>query len=217
MTNSIKEIDGAGSMLVIGSNTTNAHPVIAHRMRRTARSGAKLIVANPKEIELVREADLFLQNQPGSDVALLMGMCRYILEEGLHDQEFIRERTENFEAFEESLEEFSPEFVEEITGVPWDDITLAARIFATTKPASIYYAMGITQHSHGTDNVMAVANLAMLTGSVGKPSTGVNPLRDRTMSRVPVISAVCPMSIPVIRRLMILQSRRNLKKPGVVP
>ena len=177
MTNSIKEIDDAGAMLVIGSNTTNAHPVIAQRMRRIARNGATLIVANPKEIELVRAADLFLQNQPGSDVALLMGMCRYILEEGLQDQEFIDQHTENFDEFRASLDTFTPQFVEEITGVSWEEITRAAHLYATHKPASIYYAMGITQHSHGTDNVMAVANLAMLTGSIGKPSTGVNPLR----------------------------------------
>jgi len=177
MTNSIQEIDDAGTMLVIGSNTTNAHPVIAHRMRRASRRGANLIVANPKEIELVDEADLFLQNQPGSDVALLMGMCRCILEEGLQDQDFIDQHTENFDEFQAALEEFTPEFVQEITGVDWDDITRAARLYASQKPASIFYAMGITQHSHGTDNVMAVANLAMLTGSIGKPSTGVNPLR----------------------------------------
>lgn len=177
MTNSIKEIDDTGLMLVIGSNTTNAHPVISQRMRRSARNGAHLIVVNPKEIGMVRVADLFLQNQPGSDVALLMGMCRYIVEEGLHNQEFIQERTENFEEFKASLDAFTPDFVEEITGVPWGNIATAARLFAITKPASIYYAMGITQHSHGTDNVMAVANLALLTGSVGKPSTGVNPLR----------------------------------------
>ena len=177
MTNSIQEIDDIGTMLVIGSNTTNAHPVIAHRMRRTSRRGANLIVANPKEIELVDEADLFLQNQPGSDVALLMGMCRSILEQGLQDQEFIDQHTENFEEFKASLDAFTPEVVEKITGVSWEDIARAAELYATQKPSSIFYAMGITQHSHGTDNVMAVANLAMLTGSIGKPSTGVNPLR----------------------------------------
>jgi formate dehydrogenase alpha subunit len=177
MTNSIGEIDDAGTMLVIGSNTTAAHPVIAHRMRRASRSGATIIVVNPKEIDLVQAADYFVQNKPGSDTALLMGMCRYIIEQELHDQAFIENHTENFEAFQESLAAYTPEFVEEITGVPWEQIALIARVFATRKPAAIFYAMGITQHSHGTDNVMATANLAMLTGSIGKPSTGVNPLR----------------------------------------
>lgn len=177
MTNSIGEIDHAGTMFVIGANTTSAHPVIGHRMRRASRNGATLIVANPKEIDLVRASDYFIQPKPGSDTALLMGMARYIVENDLHDQEFIEKYTENFAAFKESLDAFTPEFVEETTGVPWDQIALVARIFATRKPASIFYAMGITQHSHGTDNVMATANLALLTGSVGKPSTGVNPLR----------------------------------------
>ncbi|NQS91171.1 MAG: molybdopterin-dependent oxidoreductase, partial [Chloroflexi bacterium] len=177
MTNSIGEIDDAGTIFVIGSNTTAAHPVISHRMRRAARNGATLIVVNPKEIDLTRSADYFLQPKPGSDTALLMGMCRYIVENDLQDKKFIKDNTENFEEFQKSFEPFTPEFVEEITGVPWEQIALVARVYATIKPASIFYAMGITQHSHGTDNVMAVANLAMLTGSVGKPSTGVNPLR----------------------------------------
>ena len=177
MTNSIGEIDNAGTIFVIGSNTTAAHPVIGHRMRRAAKNGATLIVVNPKEIDLVRAADYFVQPKPGSDTAFLMGMCRYIIESGLHDKKFIEKNTESFEEFEKSLDKFTPEMVEEITGVPWVQIAEVARVYATIKPASIFYAMGITQHSHGTDNVMAVANLAMLTGSVGKPSTGVNPLR----------------------------------------
>ncbi len=177
MTNSIEEIDNAGTIFVIGSNTTAAHPVISHRMRRAARNGATLIVVNPKEIDLVWSADYFVQPKPGSDTAFLMGMCRYIVENNLHDKKFIADKTEDFKVFQKSLAPYTPEFVEEITGVPWEQIALVARVYATKKPASIFYAMGITQHSHGTDNVMAVANLAMLTGSIGKPSAGVNPLR----------------------------------------
>ncbi len=177
MTNSIAEIDGAATLFVIGANTTSAHPVIGQRMRRAALNGANLIVANVKEIELAWVADQFIQNRPGSDVALLMGMCRHIVEEGLQDAEFIAERCENFDDFRQSLEAFTPEFVAEITGVPWDRIARAARTYATQKPAALFYAMGITQHSHGTDGVMAVANLALLTGNIGKPSSGVNPLR----------------------------------------
>ncbi len=177
MTNSIKEIDGTKTIFVIGANTTNAHPVIGQRMRRASQNGTKLIVANPKEIDLVKAADYFIQHRPGSDTVLLMGMCRYIIEEDLHDKEFIAEHCENFDEFKASLDAFTPEFVEEITGVPWDQVALVARTYATNKPASLFYAMGITQHTHGTDNVMATANLAMLTGNIGKESTGVNPLR----------------------------------------
>ena len=177
MTNSIAEIDNAKTIFVIGANTTNAHPVIGQRMRRATQKGTKIIVANPKEIDLVRAADTYIQHKPGSDVVLLGGMARHIIENDLHDKAFIAEHCENFEDFEESLEPFTPEYVEEITGVPWEKVASAAHDFAINKPSAIFYAMGITQHSHGTDNVMAVANLALLTGQIGKPSTGVNPLR----------------------------------------
>lgn len=177
MTNSIDEIEYAKCILAIGTNTTKAHPVIGIKVKQAARNGTKLIVANPREIELVNDADLWLKHNPGSDVALLMGMMRVIVDEGLLDEAFIEQRCENLDAFKESLKEFDLKKVEKITGVPRDKITEAARIYATEKPSTILYAMGITQHSHGTDNVIALANLAMLTGNVGKPSTGVNPLR----------------------------------------
>jgi formate dehydrogenase (NADP+) alpha subunit len=177
MTNTIGEMGDASCILAIGTNTTQAHPVIGLEVKRAVRKGAKLIVANPKRIDLCRFADLWLQQRAGTDVALLMGIMRVIVDEGLADESFISERTADFEAFRESLEEFDLGRVEAITGVPAEKIRQAARIYATSKPGSILYSMGITQHSHGTDNVFAVGNLAMLTGNVGKPSAGVNPLR----------------------------------------
>ena len=177
MTNSIAEIGEATCILAIGTNTTVAHPVIALEVKKAKRRGGKLIVANPKKIELAGLADIYLEHQPGSDAALLMGMMRVIVDEGLQDDEFIRERCENFESFRASLKDFNLDFVEKITGISREQIARAARMYATVKPASILYAMGITQHSHGTDNVLAIANLAMLTGNLGKPSSGVNPLR----------------------------------------
>ncbi len=177
MTNSINELGDAGCILAIGTNTTEAHPVIALEIKRAVDKGAKLIVANPREIGLVRWADLWLRHNPGTDVALLMGMMRVIVDEGLIDPSFIEKRCENFDAFKESLKGFDLDVVERITGVPKNQVVEAARIYATNKPSTILYAMGITQHSHGTDNVIATANLAMLTGNIGKPSTGVNPLR----------------------------------------
>ena len=177
MTNSISEIGDAACILAIGTNTTETHPVIGLEVKRAVNNGGKLIVANPREIELCRFASLWLQHDPGTDVALLMGMMRVIVDEGLLDSAFIKDRCENFEAFKESLKDFDLDFVERVTKVPRDKIVEAARIFASNSPATILYAMGITQHSHGTDNVLAIANLAMLTGNMGKPSTGVNPLR----------------------------------------
>ena len=177
MTNSIREIGNAACILAIGTNTTEAHPVIALEIMKASNNGGKLIVANPRKIDLVSSADIWLRHRPGTDVALLMGMMRVIVDEGLIDSSYIAERCENFDEFEESLKAFDLDFVEKTTGVPADKITEAARMYAANSPATILYAMGITQHSHGTDNVMATANLAMLTGNVGKPSSGVNPLR----------------------------------------
>lgn len=177
MTNSIGDIKDSACVFVIGANTTEAHPVIGFEIKRAVRRGTKLIVANPREIELVRHADIHLQHHPGSDVALLMGMCRIIVDEGLLDKAFISERCENLDAFKESLSNFDLDIVEKITCVPKDRIIQAARMYATNRPTALFYAMGITQHSHGTDNVIAIANLAMLTGNIGKPGSGVNPLR----------------------------------------
>ena len=177
MTNSINEISNAACILAIGTNTTAAHPVIGIKIRKAVRDGAKLIVANPREIELTRYADIFIQQQPGTDVALLMGMMRVIVDAGLFDHEYIEARCENFEEFKKSLENYPPDFVQRITGVKWDKIVEAAQCYAVNKPASILFAMGITQHTHGTDNVLATSNLALLTGNVGKLSAGVNPLR----------------------------------------
>ena len=213
MTNSIAEIDGAKTFFVIGSNTTHAHPVIAQRIRRNVRyNGATLIVANPKAIELTWNAQHFIQHQPGSDVALLMGMCRYIVENDLHDKEFIAERCENFDEFLESLEPFTPEFVEETTGVPWEQIAEAARVYATNRPSQLYYAMGITQHSHGTDNVLAVANLAMLTGNVGREFTGVNPLRGQNNVQGACDVGGLPNVYPGYQKVTIPEVREKFEK-----
>jgi formate dehydrogenase alpha subunit len=177
MTNSIDEVRNSKCFFAIGTNTTSAHPIIANRINEAVRKGAKLIVANPREIDLCRWADLFLQLNPGTDVPLMMGMAKIIVDEGLADAAFIDERCEGFDEFYKSLDLFPLDEVEKITGVPKEKIAEAARIYATHSPASILYAMGVTQHSHGTDNVLATANLALLTGNVGKKSSGVNPLR----------------------------------------
>jgi len=177
MTNSIGEIRGAACILAIGTNTTAAHPIIGLEVMRAVQNGARLVVANPRKIDLCRFADLWLQQHPGTDVALLMGMMRVIVDEDLLDSSFIDERCQGFDVFRESLSSFDLNSVEQITGVPQEKIAEAARIYANSEPATILYAMGITQHSHGTDNVLAISDLAMLTGNIGKPSAGVNPLR----------------------------------------
>lgn len=177
VTNPLTDISDTACILVVGSNTHTSHPVVPLEIKRAKDKGAKLIVVNPREIKLCQWADVWLRNFPGSDVALLMGMMRVIVDEGLADFAFLEERCENFESFKASLKDFNLDFVEKVTGVNKIMIEKAARLFATQKPANIIYAAGITQHIHGTDNVFAIANLAMLTGNVGNPSSGVYPLR----------------------------------------
>ncbi|MEM1565244.1 MAG: formate dehydrogenase subunit alpha [Candidatus Bathyarchaeia archaeon] len=177
MTNSIDEIENADVIFVIGSNTTEQHPLIATRILRAVRKGSKLIVADPRFIDLAHFATIYLGHKPGTDVALLNGMMNVIISENLHDEEFIKTRTENFEAFKKVVEKYTPEYVEKITAVPAEKIREAARLYAKAERATIIYSMGITQHTTGVDNVVSIANLAMLTGNVGKESTGVNPLR----------------------------------------
>jgi len=181
MTNSIDELRRAKCIFVIGSNTTEAHPVIALAIKEAVTTGgAELIVADPREIDLVRFAKLHVTQKPGSDVALINAMMNVILTEGLEDKEFIRERTEGFDELAAVLESYTPEKMSEITGVSADDMRAAARAYAGAETGSIVYSMGITQHTTGTDNVKSLANLACLTGNMGRESTGVNPLRGQS-------------------------------------
>lgn len=178
MTNSIDEIRRAGCIFVIGSNTTEAHPVIALAIKDAVMNhGAKLIVADPRGIDLVRFANVHLAQKPGTDVALINAVMHVILTEGLQAASYIEERCENFEAMAAVIKDCTPEAAEAITTVPAELIRTAARAYASAAASSIIYSMGITQHTTGTDNVLSLANLAMLTGNVGKKSAGVNPLR----------------------------------------
>ncbi|NJD90575.1 MAG: formate dehydrogenase subunit alpha [Geobacter sp.] len=177
MTNSIDCIDRAKLIFVIGSNTTEQHPLIGSRIIRAVNKGAQLIVADNRRIRLSRHANLHLRHRNGSDVALLLAMMHVILAEGLEDREFIAARCENFEEFAAIARDWPPERAAAITGLGAEEVVAAARLYATSPAAMIFYSMGITQHSHGVDNVRAVAALAMLTGNIGRPGTGVNPLR----------------------------------------
>ena len=178
MTNSIKELLGANVIFVTGSNTTENHPVIGMYIKEAVENnGAKLIVADPRKIDLVDYATVWMNHRGGTDVALLNGLMNVIMDEALDDKKFIESRCENFEEFKRVVEEYTPEKTEEITGVPAEKIREAARLYGKAEKASIIFSMGITQHITGTDNVLSVANLAMLTGNVGRESTGVNPLR----------------------------------------
>jgi len=178
MSNSISDIDRAHVLFVMGSNTTECHPIIGRRIKRAVRSnGAKLIVADPRGIDLSEIAEIYLGHFPGTDVALLNGMMRCIVKEELWDKTFVERLCEDVDPFLASLEPYTLEAVEGITGVPAEKIRRAAMLFGSSKRAIVLYGMGITQHTTGTDNVKAIANLLMLTGNMGRPGTGFSPLR----------------------------------------
>ena len=177
MTNSIAEIEDAGCIFVIGSNTTACHPLIARRILRAKDRGAKLIVADPRNIHLARFADVAVNHRLGSDVALLNGMMHIIINNNWHDRQYISQRTEGFDELKAAVESYTPQRVREITGVKTADLEDMARHYATHRPSSLLYAMGITQHTSGVDNVKSCCNLALLCGNVGVHGGGVNPLR----------------------------------------
>jgi formate dehydrogenase alpha subunit len=211
MTNSIDEIENAPVIFIIGSNTTEQHPLVGRRILRAVReNGAQLIVADPRAVDIAGFASIHLQLKPGTNIALLNGMIGVILAENLHDEEFISQRTEGFDALKETVSRYPVDKVSAITGVPAEDIRKAARLYAGAERASIIYCMGVTQHASGTNGVMAVANLAMVTGNVGKEGTGVNPLRGQNnvqgacdMGALPnVFSGYQPVASPEARSKM---------------
>ena len=177
MTNTIPEFDDADCILVTGSNTLEAHPMIGARMLRALDKGAKVIVVDPRETPLSRISHISLHQKPGTDIAWINGMVKVIIDEGLVNEEFVRQRTTAFDELKEAVKDYSPDKVEATTGIPMGKLVEAARIYAKSDKAMLAYAMGITQHSNGTNIVKALANLAMVTGHLGRESTGVNPLR----------------------------------------
>jgi formate dehydrogenase major subunit len=178
MTNTIACIEKADVILITGSNTTENHPVLSSFVKRAVtQKGTKLIVVDPRRIKITRYADIWLRQNLGTDVAWINGMMHVIIQENLYAKEYVENRTVGFEEVRQLVEKFTPEFVEEITGIPGRELVEAARLYAGAQRGSILYCMGITQHTTGTDNVKSLANLAMLCGNLGIEGGGVNPLR----------------------------------------
>jgi formate dehydrogenase major subunit/formate dehydrogenase alpha subunit len=177
MSNSIAELAGARLILAVGTNTTETHPVLSIRVKEAVSHGAKLIVVDPRRIELTRYATRWLPLAVGSDTALFNAMAHVILAEGLEDRSFVERHTAGVEELRAFVADYAPERVAAITGLPADQIVAAAREYATTKPAAIIYTLGVTEHTCGTHNVQSLANLAVLCGQVGIPNAGINPLR----------------------------------------
>lgn len=179
MTNSFDDIvSEAQAFFVIGSNVTENHPVLGMWLRQAIKlRGVPLVVCDPRRIPIASLATLHIRHKPGTDAALLNGIMHVLIAEELYDREFVAQRTEGFDELKQAMESYTPDRVAGICGVAADEIRSAARLFAANRPGALLYAMGITQHAAGHDNVLAVASLQMLLGNVGRPGGGVNPLR----------------------------------------
>jgi formate dehydrogenase alpha subunit len=214
MTNSMDDIaNNAQIYFVIGSNTTEQHPVLGMRIRQAVRQrGAKLIVADPRRIPLTQFATLHLRQKPGSDIALLNGIMNVLIAEDLFDKEFVATRTEGFEDLAATVAEYTPQRAAEITGVPASDMRAAAVMLATHKPGALLYAMGITQHTTGHQNVLSCANLQMLLGNMGVPGGGVNPLRGQNNVQGACDLACLPNFYPGYQKVMDEEKQAKFKE-----
>ena len=213
MTNSIDEIEFTDLILATGTNTTENHPIVGMKVKRAVRQrGAKLIVIDPREIYLVRLADIWLRQKPGTDVAVFNGLMNVILAENLFDKAYVEERTEDFDSLKAAVAKYTPEYVAAISGVPAEDLKRAARMYAGAPRASILYAMGITQHISGTDNVKSVANLAMLCGNVGIEGGGVNPLRGQNNVQGACDMGALPNVFPAYQPVNVDEPRERFEK-----
>jgi predicted molibdopterin-dependent oxidoreductase YjgC len=207
MTNSILELEGADVIIVLGSNTTETHPVIASTIKRAMDKGATLIVVDPRRTDIAKMAHLHLQLRVGTDIPVINAMINTILEKGLENKQFIEEHTEGFEEMAENVKKYSLEEAEKVSGVPAAAIETAATTYAKARNGSICYTMGMTQHICGVDNVLAMANLVMTCGHIGRPNTGLNPLRGQNnvqgacdMGALPnVYSAYQNVTLPEVR------------------
>ena len=216
MTNCVTEIKEADVIFVTGSNTTENHPVMGMYIRQAKRAGKKLIVADPVRIPLAEIADVFLQINPGTSVALSNGMIHVIFAEGLEDKEYIEKHTEGAAELREFVKEYTPERVAEICGIDVEDLKKAARLYATNK-SYIAYAMGITQHTNGTDNVLSCSNLALVTGNLGKPGTGVNPLRGQNNVQGACDMGALPTDYPGYQKVFNPEVQAKFEKAWGVP
>jgi formate dehydrogenase alpha subunit len=213
MTNDIAGIGAADVILVIGSDTTTAHPVIASRIKQAVRAGAtKLIVIDPKRIDLAAHAAIYARHRIGSDVAVVNGIMRLIIESGLHDRAFVEERCEGFDELREMVAHYPPERVREIAGIEEDLLAEIASLFGGAETAAVFYAMGITQHTSGTDNVRSLVNLQLLCGNLGRSGGGINPLRGQCNVQGACDMGALPDFYPGYRKVDDDVSRRFFEK-----
>jgi formate dehydrogenase major subunit len=212
VSNQVNDVANAGLIFLIGANPTSNHPVAATWMKNAAKNGVKLVYLDPRRSDLARHAWRFLQFKPDTDVALLNAMIYTIIEEGLVDQKFIADRTSGFEALKENARNFSPEKMAPICGIPAETIREVAREFATSKGSMILWGMGISQHVHGTDNARCLIALCLMTGQVGRPGTGLHPLRGQNNVQGASDSGLIPMMYPDYQRVATPEANKRFEK-----
>ena len=212
VSNQVRDVAKAEVIFVIGSNATVNHPVAATWMKNAAKAGAKLIVADPRRTDLARHASHYLQFNPDTDVALLNAMLHVVVEEGLVDEAFIRERTTGYKALAENVKEFSPEAMAPICGIDAKTIREVARLYATSKASMVMWGMGISQHVHGTDNARCLIALVLSTGQIGKPGSGLHPLRGQNNVQGASDSGLIPMVYPNYQGVAIPEAQQRFEK-----
>jgi formate dehydrogenase major subunit len=218
VSNQVNDVANAEVIFLIGANPTSNHPVAATWMKNAAKSGVKLIVADPRRGDLARHATHYLQFKPDTDVALLNAMIHTIIDEGLVNEAFVRDRTSGYESLKENAKNFAPEMMAPICGVSAPTIREVARLFATSKGSMIFWGMGISQHIHGTDNARCLIALTLMTGQVGRPGTGLHPLRGQNNVQGASDSGLIPMMYPDYQRVDNPEAAQRFEKfwgPGL--
>ncbi|MBS0454708.1 MAG: formate dehydrogenase subunit alpha [Proteobacteria bacterium] len=201
VSNQVNDVENAGLIFIIGSNPTANHPVAATWMKNAAKRGAKIVLADPRRTDISKHAWRTLQFKPDTDVAMLNALIYTVIEEGLVDETFVRERASNFEALKENVKGYSPEAMAPICGIPAVTLREVAREFATTKGAMILWGMGVSQHVHGTDNSRCLIALVTVTGQIGKPGSGLHPLRGQNNVQGASDAGLIPMMFPNYQRV----------------
>lgn len=217
MTNQVVDIKKADVIFVTGSNTTEAHPVMGYYIRQAKKAGKKLIVADPVRIPLAEIADIYIQINPGTSVALSNGMLHVIFAEGLENKEYIEKYTEGVDELKACVEKYTPEYCADICGVDKQLIIDAARMYASSQKSYAAYAMGITQHLNGTNNVMGISNLALVTGNLGQEGSGVNPLRGQNNVQGACDMGALPSDFPAYQKVANQEVRAKFEKAWGVP
>ncbi|MBC6414079.1 MAG: formate dehydrogenase subunit alpha [Chromatiales bacterium] len=224
VSNQVCDVKESEVIVVIGANPTENHPVAATFIKNAARSGKCLIVIDPRKVELAKHADYYLQFKPDTDVALLNALMHSIIKQGLVDEKFIAERTEGYQALKKHLQDYAPEVMAPICGIDSETIHQVARLYASSKASIIFWGMGISQHIHGTDNARCLIALSLMTGQIGKPGSGLHPLRGQNNVQGASDAGLIPMVFPDYQRVddtAALQRFEKLwgctldKKPGL--